>query len=441
VEAINEFRNQNGLTSLAVCSRSQDYADLKEKLAFEGAINIQPLTQEQIAEFFNRFGDEMTGIKQALEKDNRLREMAEIPLFLSIMLMAYRNKQVDEIPVFADMNIQRKYIFDHYIERIFDRYQHQSHKFELKLNKATPFKKQDVLYWLSWLGNRIIKHNQVPYLLEDMQPGWLNKSQERTYKLNSVLLIGVVNGLLIEILCILFIALFNLPTNVLIYGVIGILSVLIFGLLGGFNHIELSESLKWNWKQTKGEIKLNLALGSITGISMWCLLWVYMWNLTNIEITNISVLTGLCIFFLNGLRSGLTLKSINQTISPGQKIYLSVKSYLTTVFAIGIIFGFFDGIIGQIIGQNGVGIGLAFGITLGLILGLFFGGNAILQHYTLRFILARNNLLPWRLVPFLNHCVDLIFLRRVGGGYIFVHRLLMEHFAEMYVENPTSKGN
>lgn len=30
--------------------------------------------------------------------------------------------------------------------------------------------------------------------------------------------------------------------------------------------------------------------------------------------------------------------------------------------------------------------------------------------------------------------VCLIFLRRVGGGYIFVHRPLMEHFAEMYVE-------
>jgi hypothetical protein len=39
----------------------------------------------------------------------------------------------------------------------------------------------------------------------------------------------------------------------------------------------------------------------------------------------------------------------------------------------------------------------------------------------------------------LNHCVDLIFLRRVGGGYIFVHRLLMEHFAEMYVETPPQR--
>jgi hypothetical protein len=31
----------------------------------------------------------------------------------------------------------------------------------------------------------------------------------------------------------------------------------------------------------------------------------------------------------------------------------------------------------------------------------------------------------------LSRATDPIFLRRVGSGYIFVHRLLMEHFAEM----------
>jgi hypothetical protein len=36
-------------------------------------------------------------------------------------------------------------------------------------------------------------------------------------------------------------------------------------------------------------------------------------------------------------------------------------------------------------------------------------------------------------IPFVDG-LDLIFLRRVSDGYIFVHRLLMEHFAEMYVE-------
>ena len=121
VEAINAFRKEHGLTSLAVCSRSQDYADLNTKLSFEGAIEVQPLTQKQITEFFNRFGNEMAGIKQVLEKDSALREMAETPLFLSIMIMAYRDKRDVDILVSQDEKAQRKHLFDTYIERMFER--------------------------------------------------------------------------------------------------------------------------------------------------------------------------------------------------------------------------------------------------------------------------------------------------------------------------------
>jgi hypothetical protein len=32
----------------------------------------------------------------------------------------------------------------------------------------------------------------------------------------------------------------------------------------------------------------------------------------------------------------------------------------------------------------------------------------------------------------LNHCVDLIFLRRIGGGYTFVHSMMIEHFLEIH---------
>lgn len=48
IDAINTFRKEHGLTSLIVCSRSQDYSELKTQLAIEGAIEIQLLTQEQI---------------------------------------------------------------------------------------------------------------------------------------------------------------------------------------------------------------------------------------------------------------------------------------------------------------------------------------------------------------------------------------------------------
>jgi hypothetical protein len=36
-------------------------------------------------------------------------------------------------------------------------------------------------------------------------------------------------------------------------------------------------------------------------------------------------------------------------------------------------------------------------------------------------------------------CTERIFLRRVGGGYIFIHRMLMEHFAAMGTDEQNSK--
>jgi hypothetical protein len=83
---------------------------------------------------------------------------------------------------------------------------------------------------------------------------------------------------------------------------------------------------------------------------------------------------------------------------------------------------------------GGLGVGLGVGLVGGLVIGLLYGGATVLQHYTLRWLLYRNGSLPLRLAPFLDSCAERIFLRKVGGGYIFVHRLLMEHFASLHDE-------
>ncbi len=49
----------------------------------------------------------------------------------------------------------------------------------------------------------------------------------------------------------------------------------------------------------------------------------------------------------------------------------------------------------------------------------------------MRFILYRNGDIPWNYVRFLDYAADRIFLRKVGGGYIFIHRMLMEYFAAL----------
>jgi hypothetical protein len=71
------------------------------------------------------------------------------------------------------------------------------------------------------------------------------------------------------------------------------------------------------------------------------------------------------------------------------------------------------------------------GILLGTIAMSWYGALDFIQHYTLRFILWWKGYAPWRYIRFLDHAADRIFLQRVGGGYIFVHRMMQDYFASL----------
>jgi len=442
VEAINEFRKQNGLTSLAVCSRSQDYADLGTKLSFEGAIEFQRLTQEKITAFFHRFGDEMAGIQHVLQKDGALREMAETPLFLNIMIMAYKEKQDVEFLISGDEKERRKNLFNAYTERMLER----------RVN-SSGFNDQKVLRVLSWLAGRIVSHKAIPYAPEEMQLKWIaiNKNWHS-------LMVGLVVGIISGIIAGMSFGIIGGSKGALIMGLIaGVAGMIIGGLTNG--DISTVHSLSWNWREIiqdsgtemweslREGLKIGLISGVIGGLLVgWRIGWV------RGMISGLVVGMSIGLFFGIIFASGFGMISLlytkqTQTTYPGQRLASTAKNSLIMALVYGITFlllyGTIFGIGGALLfGSSevviwGVKIGVFFGLVGGLIGGWFYGGYAFIQHYTLRLILAIQNILPWRLVPFLDHCVDLIFLRRVGGGYIFIHRLLMEHFAEMYAD--TSK--
>jgi hypothetical protein len=89
---------------------------------------------------------------------------------------------------------------------------------------------------------------------------------------------------------------------------------------------------------------------------------------------------------------------------------------------------------------RGFGLGVSYGLMSalipGLIGGLDRGGSAVINHYTLRVTLWLNGDTPLNFIKFLDHCTKLIFLKKVGGGYIFIHRMLLDYFADM---TPPSK--
>ena len=65
----------------------------------------------------------------------------------------------------------------------------------------------------------------------------------------------------------------------------------------------------------------------------------------------------------------------------------------------------------------------------GILGGLAYGGYACLSHYALRLALWRRGCLPLDCVAFLDFATDRVLLRRVGGGYMFVHRRIQDYFA------------
>jgi len=68
--------------------------------------------------------------------------------------------------------------------------------------------------------------------------------------------------------------------------------------------------------------------------------------------------------------------------------------------------------------------------------GLSFGLVALLPHFVLRFWLWRAGSLPWNVVAFLDEAAERLLLHKVGGGYIFVHRLLFDYFASLEKKEP-----
>lgn len=389
VDAINQFRMEHGLTSIAVCSRSQDYEDLNAKLYLDSAIEVQPLTQHQILKYLNIFGNALVGIRERIKKDDVLRELAATPLFLSIMAMTYHGKQNADINVLNVEAAQRSHLFDAYVERMFE---HPSRA------QKQLFRKERVLHWISWLAHKMVKKNLANFLPSNLSPNWLNqKTEVSKYRL----LAGAVMGLSI-----------GLTLQFVIRSSFG----LIFGLILWLFFLMLDDS----------ETKPLIFTGLTVGFVVWWITRSFMDWESSLKLAGIL---GAFAGFL-GIAGGVAAVEIGNE--------LKFRSYVNFLYS-GLTVLVMSLCCGALIGlKSNVIFGLALGLVLGLSGVVLTVWISAIQVYTLRIVFSASNFLPFRIIRFLDHCVDLVFLRRVGNAYIFIHPLLMEYFAAMYSEDHKS---
>ncbi|MCA2812950.1 MAG: NACHT domain-containing protein [Microcystis sp. M090S1] len=472
VEAINQFIMQDhGLTEMVICSRIADYQFLSNRLQLRGAIYIRSLTPEQVNQYLDNAGEQLGAVKTLLTEDTALQELAKSPLTLSIMTLAYQGKKVEEILQTGSVEARREHLFDAYIKRMFSQ-----EKIGKPKEYKSPYQNQQAKSWLTWLAQRMKQESESVFLIEQMQPNWLQtKAQNRLYRFGSML-VGAV--LIVSILWPIYASdplqqygfwhngaafkgdLFNALRWGLVVGTIA---------AWGKAEIKTFETLTWPWKKTRKDLfdglisglkwglLFSLVLGPIYGFlrgsegSPFYLGTVFANYGTELPGLKWGIGYGLSL----GMSLGLTFGLINaikgseietKTI-PNQGIWRSAMNVGVTGLIAWLIFvptyWFYTQLIiivykGWILkipavgGESSLVDFITPGLRWGVLLGLIFGGGlACIRHFTLRLILHRNNYIPWNYARFLDYASERIFLQKVGGGYIFVHRMLLEHFARM----------
>ncbi len=433
VTAINEFRQSHGLTDMVVCSRTADYEKLSVQLKFLGAVAIQPLNLEQVDSYMAAAGGQLAAVRQAIREDELLQELVQSPLSLSITVLAYRDIKPSELAT-GTLEERRNHLFATYVQQMFQR----------RPGKDTA--QEQAIRWLSWLASQMVRRTQTIFHVEQLQTDWLpRKAQRRFYGL----LYGVAYGLVLFIMLGLIgwmaygpygvSEINDMPETGLGLGaVIGLIWGQVWGLFLGEvwgrdpsqYPVKIMETVSWSWPK----IALATIAGGVLGIIGGFIL-LAIGTFTEIPGLMWSVLVLGGVFgLIMGLIFLLDYREIERKITPNQGIWRTAGNArrIGLMFMIGAAVGS-----GMLWANGGWRIrGIAGSIVGGLFGWLIFGGETVIRHLLLRYLLARKDYLPLKLVPFLDEMAGRIILRKVGGGYIFIHRMLLEYFADLEMAPP-----
>jgi len=446
IQAINDYRAKQG-TPLVVCSRTVDYEAMGRKLLLSDALILRPLTLNQINDYLLGGGPALEGVRQALHQDDTLLEMAQSPLLLSIMAIANRDQPPEQFTT-TNLDDRRRQLFATYIQR-----QLPQRRKDPREDTATTLRQ------LTYLAHQMATREQTLFLIERLQPDWIpNLQQKRNYYWRVGLFGSLVGGL--------FGGLYGKLVNDTLRGLVSVQAVelvselvgvaisesvyvslwgLFFGVFTGLlvmvEKIEPVERVSWPWRYYLGSGLIGIP---VTGL-IFELITEPVNNLFNefygrgglfsemIDRLGGGLIIGLGAWLLGGLISGIKDSQVELKAELKATPNEGMKNSLHNALWFGLLGGL-TGVVCSVLVYRLVD-GAILWLFSGLLSGLWFGGGlAVFQHYSLRFLLHHYRLLPLNLVPFLDLAAERLILQKVGGGYRFVHRLLQDYLASLYVE-------
>jgi energy-coupling factor transporter ATP-binding protein EcfA2 len=429
---------------LIVCCRIEEYQALSAQLPLQYAVMLLPFTDEQIEGYLSSVSGRLDALRQVLTEDKELFELARRPLMLSIFTQAYQGETSVDLPMTVTHHEYPRALFKQYVKHMLTR--------RTQLQQGT---EEQVRRWLTYFATQLHRQQQTIFAVEELQPTWLPEQYRSWYRWSMVLVYGLVFGLLFGpafglgfgvAYGLIFKTLARLAFGALFGLVLGAMGGLIGGLIFGlvFRHhqvIQPAEMSVWSWPSAKKGLLVGAVGGLVFGLIGGLVGWVFAGPIGGIVV---GCLVEAIMAPMGGLVGALSPTQLPERValSPNEGIWRSGRRGTTIVFLFVLLVGMAAGLLVGLLGTSidslvyGLLFGLIFGSVGGLIFGLFFGlvgGRtglaAFVQHFVLRFFLWRLGLLPWNLVAFLNEATERLLLHKVGGSYIFVHRLLRDVLA------------
>jgi hypothetical protein len=420
VEAINSYRSEHGFVKIAVCSRATEYQALTNKLRLPAAISIMPLSRSEVLKYFDHAGTAMDSMRAAAEADPGLYDLLETPLTLSIASLVAKNLRPGSVEAGPGLSTEtrRAQLFAFYIDAMFKR-----------RTKETRYTPDQMRGWLTWLAKALVRREQILFRIEDLRHNWLETRTERLFvSVVIALVVAIVSGLVGAI----SLKIFGGADSVLYYCYyfvpIGLLMAIVRGR--STEPIDLVE-VRW-----PGLLNLSTAMagGGALGGALG-----FVCGFIACNDAGFGGYMGLCGALAFGLGAAMNRLAMARMleIRPSANFALS-QSLRNTIgyVSVSMGFGLTATVAEKTVLSNRVEDFVTY-VALGLCLlgwvGLFFamekGGYFLLDHYTTRLLLWSRGRVPWNLLVFLDAAVARVLMRRVGAGYIFVHRMLLDHFA------------
>lgn len=165
VDAINNFRDEYGFTGVVVACREQEYHDIVKKLQLENAVRLKPLKPKQINDYLEEVGPKLATLRKAIDQDSTLQEMAQSPLMLSVMSLAYQDVPQEEMITNKNdsTEIHYKKLFSTYVKQMFKR-----------RVSSQLYSSEKTMHWLNWLARNMVRYNLSEFHMEQLQPSWLS---------------------------------------------------------------------------------------------------------------------------------------------------------------------------------------------------------------------------------------------------------------------------